>query len=50
MRGQVMREEFGEGTLADEADAGAVALVVHRQRLFVCESADFVLRQVADRK
>ena len=50
LRGQVVREEFGERTLADEADAGAVALVVHGQRLFVREPADLVFRQFADRK
>ncbi len=48
--GQVLREELGERPLADEADARAVALVVHGQRAFVRDVSDLALRQVADRE
>ena len=45
-----MREELGERTLADEADAGAVALVVHGQRALARDAPHLGLGEAADRE
>ena len=43
----VAREELTKRPLADEADAGAVGLVEHRQARFACQRAHLGLREVA---
>ena len=50
LRGQVARQELGERPFTDEADARAVALVMHRQRVLVRDPPHLVLGQVADGK
>jgi len=47
---QVALQELGERALADEADAGAVALVVHRQRALVRDATHRGFGQVPDGK
>jgi len=48
--GNVTREEFPERSLADEADAGAIRLVEHRQSRFARQRAHLRLGQFAERK
>src|SRR5688500_9289826 len=50
LRGQKLREEFRERSLADEADAGAVLLVEHRKRELARHATHIGLLQRADRK
>src|SRR5687767_9274817 len=50
LRGQIGFEELRERPLADEADAGAVLLVEHRQRQFASHASHVALLQSADWK
>src|ERR1700726_4849915 len=50
LRAQIAAQELLKGPLADETDAGAVGLVIHRQSRRMREPADLGLAQLTDRK